>query len=342
MSSLFADLIDGIASFFAPDKTQPGSNGNPVFPTPDGRPIPTDPSTSDFNYAQLIQSGGRVLEAGIKYIAPLISAQVTKPNDTVNPAIPASTSNDPRVKAVLGVYGGGTNAPYTKEQSTFQLAFPGLLQNLLTDNGTSIQVPATQPGPTVVGAPLSPSSTTPASGAPTEQDLAAGMSTQPTFESGEQSPVFKKGSGPGSASTRISEYDGVIMQAAEKYNVPSPVIKAIIEQESHGDSTATGPKTRWGNARGLMQLLDGTMIEQGYKNPSTNSYNPANNVDAGARYLSKLASQFKDEQGQTKWETVFKAYFAGPTAVKLNTKDNGPKTKVYGRQVLARMKYYGG
>lgn len=341
MSSLFADLIDGIASFFGPDKTQPGTNSNPIYPTPDGRPINTDPSTSDTNYAQLIQSGGKIIEAGIKYVAPLISAQVTKPNDTVNPAIPASTINDPRVKAVLGVYGGGTNAPYTKEQSTFQLAFPGLLQNLLTDNGTAVQVPATKPGPTIAGAPLSPSSTTPAvvpdTAIPTE-------SSTPIDPNNFTKAVPKTRAAAGDSSLAIKQYDPLIEEAATRYKVPPALIKAVIEQESSGDPTQTRMESGNRQSTGLMQILDPTALKLGVNDPRKNLLDPALNIDTGTKLLGQLIQKFGDSDGT--YARVFRAYNAGEGA-EASGKTNDPKhgayaSQKYYRQVARRYKKYAG
>ncbi len=79
-------------------------------------------------------------------------------------------------------------------------------------------------------------------------------------------------------------YDQYIEEAAQKYDVPFSLVKAIIKVESDFDPNAI---SRCG-ARGLMQIMPGTASDLGV----TNSFDPRENIIGGVRYLRKLLDQF--------------------------------------------------
>lgn len=74
-------------------------------------------------------------------------------------------------------------------------------------------------------------------------------------------------------------FGSIIGQAAAKYKVDPQVISAMIQQESGGQTGAVSPK----GAAGLMQLMPETAKELGVTDP----HDPAQNIMAGARYLSQ-------------------------------------------------------
>jgi soluble lytic murein transglycosylase-like protein len=77
-------------------------------------------------------------------------------------------------------------------------------------------------------------------------------------------------------------------------------------------------------AMGLMQLMPGTASDMGVKNP----FDPADNINGGARYLAFLLKHFGDE------ELAIAAYNAGPGRVKkAGGVPNIPETVAYVRQV---------
>jgi hypothetical protein len=89
--------------------------------------------------------------------------------------------------------------------------------------------------------------------------------------------------------------------AAKKYGLPPKLLRSVIQAESGFQPQAISPK----GAIGLMQLMPSTAHMFG-----VNPQNPAQNVDAGARYLRDLLEQFNGGL----WHALA-AYNAGPAAV---------------------------
>jgi soluble lytic murein transglycosylase-like protein len=89
--------------------------------------------------------------------------------------------------------------------------------------------------------------------------------------------------------------------AADKYGLPHWLMRSVMAAESALNPLAVSPK----GAVGLMQLMPSTA-----KTLSANPYDPAQNVDAGARYLRDLLLQYHGGL----WHALA-AYNAGPGAV---------------------------
>ena len=89
--------------------------------------------------------------------------------------------------------------------------------------------------------------------------------------------------------------------AADKYGLPRRLVRSVMEAESGFDSQALSPK----GAVGLMQLMPETAQALG-----VDPYDPAQNVDAGTRYLRDLLNQYNFGL----WHALA-AYNAGPRAV---------------------------
>lgn len=89
---------------------------------------------------------------------------------------------------------------------------------------------------------------------------------------------------------------------AQKYNVDSSLIHAIIKVESAGNAYAVSPK----GAAGLMQLMPGTAADLNVKN----IFDPAENIGGGVQYISKMLGMFKNN-----YEFALAGYNAGPGAV---------------------------
>jgi soluble lytic murein transglycosylase-like protein len=75
-----------------------------------------------------------------------------------------------------------------------------------------------------------------------------------------------------------------IIEAAELYQLPIPLILALIRQESNFTLQAVSPK----GAMGLMQLMPGTAASLGVRDP----FDPRENILAGCRYFRGLLDYF--------------------------------------------------
>ncbi|MBW2410820.1 MAG: lytic transglycosylase domain-containing protein [Deltaproteobacteria bacterium] len=113
-----------------------------------------------------------------------------------------------------------------------------------------------------------------------------------------------------------------ILQAAQKYNLPPALIKAVIKAESNFDPGAVSSA----GAQGLMQLMPATAEELGVKN----SFDIEQNIDGGSHYLRKMLDKFG---GNTK--LALAAYNAGPgTVEKYHGNVPYPETRNYVKRVM--------
>jgi soluble lytic murein transglycosylase-like protein len=96
----------------------------------------------------------------------------------------------------------------------------------------------------------------------------------------------------------------LIAGAAARHRVPAAFVASIVAAESNFKSTAISPK----GAVGLMQLMPSTARQFG-ADPAV----PAENVDAGTRYLSWLMTRYQHRRNSIRH--VIAAYNAGPGMV---------------------------
>jgi soluble lytic murein transglycosylase-like protein len=114
-------------------------------------------------------------------------------------------------------------------------------------------------------------------------------------------------------------------QAARVHAIDPALLTAIIAVESDNSRIAVSPK----GAIGLMQVLPPT----GRRFGATDLFNPAQNIEAGARHIRVLAAMFNNDLA-----LVLAAYNAGENAVARfgNRIPPYPETKQYGARVIER------
>jgi hypothetical protein len=139
----------------------------------------------------------------------------------------------------------------------------------------------------------------------------------------------------GTTKERVNSYSSIIAEAHQKYpDVPEALIKAVIDQESEGRVDAVGPMTKYGQAKGLMQLIPGTASDMGVTDP----FNARQNIMGGVRYLDQMIRQYNGDIPK-----ALGAYNAGPGAYNqyLAGKKNLPaETQKYIPEVMGKMPAY--
>jgi soluble lytic murein transglycosylase-like protein len=128
----------------------------------------------------------------------------------------------------------------------------------------------------------------------------------------------------GAQRTTVAQWREHIRLAAEKYRLPEELLLAVMAVESNYDHQALSEK----GAIGLMQLMPGTAREMYV----SDAWDPAQNIEGGARYLRILANQYAGDMVKT-----LAAYNAGPDAVRRagGAVPGIPETQEYVRKVVA-------
>jgi hypothetical protein len=99
-----------------------------------------------------------------------------------------------------------------------------------------------------------------------------------------------------------AQFGQFIQSAATRFHVDADLISSVIAIESNFNPKAVSRK----NARGLMQLIPGTADRLGVRNV----FDPAENIDAGTRYLGELLHRYDNDL-----ILALAAYNAGPERV---------------------------
>ena len=102
--------------------------------------------------------------------------------------------------------------------------------------------------------------------------------------------------------TGNAQVDGYLIESGTRNGIDPLLLYSIMHQESSFKSHAISPK----GARGLMQLMPGTAMRFGV----TNIFDPRQNIEGGARYVSFLLDRFDGDVNLT-----LAGYNAGEGAV---------------------------
>jgi soluble lytic murein transglycosylase-like protein len=101
---------------------------------------------------------------------------------------------------------------------------------------------------------------------------------------------------------QLDAWDDLLLAAGARHGVPVSLLKAVCLAESGMNPQAKS----YAGAQGLMQLMPATAKDLGV----SDVWDPAQNIDGGARYLRMMLDSFGSER------LALAAYNAGPTNVR--------------------------
>jgi hypothetical protein len=133
-------------------------------------------------------------------------------------------------------------------------------------------------------------------------DPAGGFVDVPTAEIENFEPAPPDPSDVTAKPTGPMDLQSIVSAASNLHQIDADFIASVIHAESANNPRAVSPK----GAQGLMQLMPGTAGKLGVKD----SFDPADNVDGGVRYLRELLLLYNNDMAK-----ALAAYNAGPQRV---------------------------
>ena len=133
-------------------------------------------------------------------------------------------------------------------------------------------------------------------------DATAGYVDVPTADIESFEPAPPDPQDAAAPAKKPQDLNAIVSAASNQHQVDADFIASVIHAESANNPRAVSPK----GAQGLMQLMPGTASQLGVKD----SFDPADNVDGGVRYLRELLLLYNNDMIKT-----LAAYNAGPQRV---------------------------
>lgn len=309
--TILSDAFDGFIDFVSggSSSSTDGSFTAPGASAP-GPYAPSYPSDS----LPSLNTVGKIVSPLLQLGAPLIKASVTRPKvpaRPVFPEVPDSVKNDPRVQNLLGSYGFTNGTMPTIQQPTapsaFQIAFPTLYNTAASIFGSA-------------SAAVTPGLPKPQVPAPVQAPPATAVQTQPTVvqaqaEAGATlvSTALPKPLTAESITQSINatnKYDPLITQAAKANGIDPNLVRAVVQQESGGDTNAVGDG---GKAIGLGQMHAAAAQDANGGKPVSpqDLSDPTVAIPLIAKHLATLNQAFGGNEGDPSYEKTISAYNAG-------------------------------
>jgi len=133
-------------------------------------------------------------------------------------------------------------------------------------------------------------------------DPAGGYVDVPTAEIESYEPAPPGPQEAAAAPAKNADLKAIVAAASNQHQIDADFIASVIAAESANNPGAVSRK----GAQGLMQLMPATASKLGVKD----SFDPADNVDGGVRYLRELLLQYHGDVAK-----ALAAYNAGPQRV---------------------------
>ena len=153
-------------------------------------------------------------------------------------------------------------------------------------------------------------------------DGAAGYIDVPTADIESFEPAPPDPQDASAPASKPQDLKSIVSAASSQHQVDADFIASVIHAESANNPRAVSPK----GAQGLMQLMPGTASKLGVKD----SFDPADNVDGGVRYLRELLLFYNNDMVK-----ALAAYNAGPQRVQqYHGVPPYPETRAYVARVI--------